>query len=1217
MVEVFRGTQLHDNVFSQRRIIMRKKIICLLTAGLITSILFPTHEKVLAFERINGSVTIKNQVINDNITGLGVNLSFSDYEYIDFSVEPGYEWGSLHSQHIPYPDDQEGWDDFFELIDFLNPQFVRMQVGMTQWEPINDDNDPQNMNLDSGFIFSPNFRAQNPNQHKVKENADIYMQSMYKILDYFEQKNTFVLLANWNLASANFSSEGLWISGANDNNQFGYPYDIEEFTESLTAIVYHLKVDKSYNCVQGISIWNEPENYKTGSFFHGYQGEESYYEILAKIYRSLDAQLKKCNARNDISIFAIDGSVEYNNFGDGGSRQTEKLLELCGDVIDYISLHTYETSLNYENNLKTQGTIEDGLINRLVKHVYNQIDEYAETTATEPKKFVSGEFGSFEYTGNDSGERLFVQRLHSVEAFMAMMNNRMKAAATWDLNANTHTAWRLLTFARNTKIPGKWTEYKRFVPEPIYYYPLALAGKYIKQGSDVLKTEVCSLEDENGVRRVSSLAVKKGINTTLLLVNDSFSDAEVRLYGLSGSYFRGMVNEKAYHKITNEGSIEISDGRVVHLTPRSITVFTTYGEIDEKPNSIYTEKVIKYPEAADTLQRLGLLPPNLNPEEKLTKSSLKALFEETQMLSSSNLPHGANPVSVKDIARLYLSTLGYECHDVINQAFKIGVLDGSFDPGDSDIQANIDILSQIAFNTLLCTDSTNNLQIYKFADENDILSLENSIINYRLKLHNEKTAYGRFIDNCNSEGLEMAAFNSGDFTKSLEAQWEDTVYTGGSYITYVIPHGSDTAKFVGYSEYDNTDWVFSASVDNINFSPIETFRKVYEKQNARYKYIYNLIDIPMDSKYIKIEFPPYSGQSMGSFEIYKQKIYINDDCGTEYSPFVDSMWAGGFGVWRADNEVAVQWGDLGAILPVNGFHQNNLPWISYRLNPAINMARVVGYIASDASNKDWEFYGSNDNLSWNRLNKLKTTRSPGNFYKIDYTLFFEGYEYVKIVFPIVDYTVDHDGWTTRLGNVEFSGAEVFPGETVACDYEIISGATYELSDQAAFISLRAYQHNKNERFKFFKSTDGLIWQEAAYSLDLLYRHFYNVNLEGFRYFKAEFSNGNYVDYVSHKMAVTKEFDFKSVKAHSMMTDSSNLAVSLKNNSAATLLCTAVAAAYNDNKLVALTTERIKMLAGETINFPFALPDENITEIKLFLLDDLGNMKPLISSQDVK
>ena len=910
---------------------MTKKIFSLAaTFALLVSCLFTADITAWA-QDMQGSVNIyENDVINEDIIGLGVNLSFSDYEYIDFSVEPGLEWGTLHSQHIPYPKDEEGWDDFFKLIDFLNPQFVRLQLGMTQWEPVNDNDNPQNMNLDSGFIFSPNFRTQHPKQHLVKENADIYMQSLYKILDHFEERSTFVFLANWNLASANFSSEGLWISAAGDNNQFGYPYDIEEFTESLAALVYHLKADREYACVQGISIWNEPENYKNGNFFSGYTGDETYYEMLAKIYKSLDAQLKKCGVRDGIGIFAIDGSVEYNNFGDGGNQQTTKLLELCGDVIDYISLHTYETSLNYETELRTQGTIEGGLINRLVKHVFNQLDSYAEKTGTEPKKFVSGEFGSFEYVEGDGGERLFVQRLHSVEAFMAMMNNRMKAAATWDLNANTHTVWRLLTFARETIVQGateaesnqNWVEYKRFVPEPIYYYPLALAGKYIKQGSDVVRTEISGFEDENGVQRVASLAVKNGADKTLLLVNDSFSEADIKLSGFTGSFYRGTVNENAYYKIINEGSARLEEGTRIKLAPRSITVFTTYEEIIEKPDSKYTEKVIKYSEATATLKSLGLIPQNINPEEKLNKLRMADLFVSTQkipfyntavnktsmlsdigmaeeklveyminsgyMTANNSTSFGRDdPVTTADLLKLYMKSLGYnEDEGMVSRAIKLGVLDGSYDPAEINSPATIDILCGIAYNSLLAVNSKGSLQIDSFIEAGKLSigavnELQNNQIDYARRIFKgnkqadispeAEQANVSFIDECDSQGLAKTVDSSGSlgmWSDAPEFYWGDTTtFVPGAnvltdqWITYAIPAGANTLTLTAYSGSDLVNWRFYCSEDGLNFTELSSEADIEGKTNLAFKYTYNLNNFPVGSKYVKIVYPLTTGTS--------------------------------------------------------------------------------------------------------------------------------------------------------------------------------------------------------------------------------------------------------------------------------------------------------------------------------------------------------------------
>ena len=74
-------------------------------------------------------------------------------------------------------------------MDYAGFQYVRLGVGVTQWEPANDDSDPNHLNLQSGFVFSPGFAAAHP---EVDANNRIHMDLMYRLLDHWDQRRMFV-----------------------------------------------------------------------------------------------------------------------------------------------------------------------------------------------------------------------------------------------------------------------------------------------------------------------------------------------------------------------------------------------------------------------------------------------------------------------------------------------------------------------------------------------------------------------------------------------------------------------------------------------------------------------------------------------------------------------------------------------------------------------------------------------------------------------------------------------------------------------------------------------------------------------------------------------------------------------------------------------------------------------------------------------------------------
>ena len=129
-------------------------------------------------------VTIRitpEQVIHDNLLGIGVNMGHSDYRYCEFRDEfyaqpPAGEWGVLHSQPFPFPQDEAEWANWFELFDFCNFQWVRVGTHYVWWEPENDNDDPQAMNQDDGFIWTPGYQEKHPDSMNV-----IYLNQLYRM----------------------------------------------------------------------------------------------------------------------------------------------------------------------------------------------------------------------------------------------------------------------------------------------------------------------------------------------------------------------------------------------------------------------------------------------------------------------------------------------------------------------------------------------------------------------------------------------------------------------------------------------------------------------------------------------------------------------------------------------------------------------------------------------------------------------------------------------------------------------------------------------------------------------------------------------------------------------------------------------------------------------------------------------------------------------------
>ncbi|MCE5197997.1 MAG: hypothetical protein ABFD54_13870 [Armatimonadota bacterium] len=489
-------------------------------------------------------VSIRN-IINPKIIGGGVNFAFSDYTYTHLT--DGYTW----AQQIPLMDDKVEWANFNNLMDFAGFQFVRFEVGVTQWEPVNDNDKPRELNLNDGFAFSPGFSTKHP---ECKNNT-MYMDAMYRILDEWEKRNIYVMLGNWGAGPGTFcpnnenwmlSEEAKLSNGKVKRHRWLGVENIDEYTESLAAIMYHLTNEKHYQCVKGISVYNEPEQLS------------NYYGTLSGIYNSLGEQLVRLGIRDKVKIIGLDGSVFWNHEG-SGDHSVAKLMKLAGQNIDIVSFHDYYSRPEYMKGLNiplAHGTIRDSMVNSVMLPAIKE----------SKRPFILGEVGT---QVCDPGNYLY--RLYVAEEAIQLFNNGGKAYGYWVFN-NTHKdhPWHMLVMDPDNK--------RHFIPNKLIYYPMALMMKYIKNGSDIVNSHVTGCVDENNQPRVFLTTAIKGGDITLLLVNDSERPAKLKLDGINSTRkFRTLyVTPDACEKINIGEDVILNGHDTVSLKPLSITVLTTY-----------------------------------------------------------------------------------------------------------------------------------------------------------------------------------------------------------------------------------------------------------------------------------------------------------------------------------------------------------------------------------------------------------------------------------------------------------------------------------------------------------------------------------------------------------------------------------------------------------------------------------------------------------------
>lgn len=495
------------------------------------------------------------KTINKNIIGGGVNFAFSDYVYYDFDKGDGF------NLQVPYcfnlkELEEPLWEDYFKLIDFTCMQYVRLQVSFTQWEPINDNNDPFSTDFKKGFIFSPDFKKR-PEAASVPKNTYMYLEKMYRLLDYFEKKGIYVILGNWSggQGAAGFCANGKnWLSSGGTMSRDGlYINNEDEFAETFAAIMYHLIKEKKYTCVKGFSIYNETE------------GFNDFESVLTRVYNKCGDQLKRLGIRDKVLIQAYDGAMMWNRESGYGTGPVERMLKNCGENMDIFSVHHYVSTIEAgPQTSRMQGTIQSRLIKDFVAPAIRLAGN---------RPVILGELGTFAYapeTGSvEYGAKDIRLPIFNAEAATAIFNAGAKGYGLWAYNTVIHTYFSMLDYDVNNKYA--------FVPDSINYYPTALMIKYIPSGMNIVSNSIsgCTL---NNKQRVFATVGEKNGQITILLVNDSEEPAKVTISGINTSkrfYYHYICKDKT-DRIYPGGNFKITNNTNVALRPQSIVALTTY-----------------------------------------------------------------------------------------------------------------------------------------------------------------------------------------------------------------------------------------------------------------------------------------------------------------------------------------------------------------------------------------------------------------------------------------------------------------------------------------------------------------------------------------------------------------------------------------------------------------------------------------------------------------
>jgi alpha-galactosidase len=467
-----------------------------------------------------------DEVINPDIIGGGVNFDFSSYVFIN--LINGGEWSGVRSQHIPYSPNKKTLEnllkDYFELIDESGMQYVRLCVSMTMWEPINDNDDPMTTDFEKGFVFSPKFSERPDAQGDGVGFPALnyaYLEAFYKLLDHFEERGLYVVLGNWDNGSEalGFCPNGEnWLASTDKNgNKLGRGNDLnvislDEYAETFAAIMYHLKVEKGYNCVKGISFYNEPEHLNGGQ------------KTLVSVYNKIAEHLTRLGVREETLIQAYDGPVFWMADDNGNPNRITDMDKLCGDAMDIIGYHCYLATI--ESGQKQEGTSVNGTVSSyLIPEVKKMIAQ------ADGRPVVVSELGTFAFSkGNEEGDKDYRSRIFAAESAIELFNAGAKGYGLWVYNCYLHNYYTMLSYSKNNRY--------QLIPDEMNYYPSALIMKYLPGGTDIVASTLDGCEDDAYKHVWATVGVRPDGKSTILLVNDGDEPTQVTLEGTQGKQYR-------------------------------------------------------------------------------------------------------------------------------------------------------------------------------------------------------------------------------------------------------------------------------------------------------------------------------------------------------------------------------------------------------------------------------------------------------------------------------------------------------------------------------------------------------------------------------------------------------------------------------------------------------------------------------------------------------
>ena len=327
----------------------------------------------------------------------------------------------------------------------LNPSKLRIMVLPEWYEPVNDNNDPNVVNVDAFNFESPE------------------MQGLYSLLDIAEQDGIKVTLTFWGTRSSTFLLPKAlpgWMMG---------PSEFEEWAENLSTCLNYLLNKRHYTCIYEVTPVNEPD----WAFSTDQHNQADLYIQMCKV---LNERLRHDGLREQIRMSLSDNS-------DAGTG-TNKFLAACTKELsheaDIFNSHTYIFGYDTPNSTICQWEAEN-----------------VKLSAQTGKAHFVGEFGSNQTVGSTIQRDIdrYERGLLMARIVINLLNAGACGASYWSLLDQYYSRREAISRSNMQRL-GLWRYLKEeYAQDSIYahinddyqvrpqYYAIGMLSNHLRWGS--------------------------------------------------------------------------------------------------------------------------------------------------------------------------------------------------------------------------------------------------------------------------------------------------------------------------------------------------------------------------------------------------------------------------------------------------------------------------------------------------------------------------------------------------------------------------------------------------------------------------------------------------------------------------------------------------------------------------------------------------------------